>query len=57
MLYETIVMAISGEPESVEEVLQHYSGCIQLAANPGRLLHIEISSFNCFSEKESIRQT
>ena len=57
VLYETIVRAISGEPKAVEEVLRHYSRRIRLAANTGKLLHIEISSFNCFSEKESIRQT
>ena len=57
VLYETIVRAISGKPKAVEEVLRHYSRRIRLAANTGKLLHIEISSFNCFSEKESIRQT
>ena len=30
--YETIVRATSGEPEAVEEVLQHYSKRIRLAA-------------------------
>ena len=30
--YETIVRATSGEPEAVDEVLQHYSRQIQLAA-------------------------
>ena len=30
--YETIVRATSGEPEAVEEVLQHYSRRIRLAA-------------------------
>lgn len=30
--YETIVKATSGEPEAVEEVLQHYRRRIRLAA-------------------------
>lgn len=30
--YETIVRATSGEPEAVDEVLQHYSRQIRLAA-------------------------
>ena len=30
--YETIVKATSGEPEAVDEVLQHYSRQIRLAA-------------------------
>lgn len=30
--YETVVRATSGEPEAVEEVLQHYSRRIWLAA-------------------------
>lgn len=30
--YETIVRATSGEPEAVEEVLQHYSKRIRLAS-------------------------
>lgn len=30
--YETIVRATSGEPEAVNEVLQHYSRQIRLAA-------------------------
>ena len=30
--YETIVRSTSGEPEAVEEVLQHYSRRIRLAA-------------------------
>lgn len=30
--YETIIRATSGEPEAVEEVLQHYSRRIRLAA-------------------------
>ena len=30
--YETIIRATSGEPEAVDEVLQHYSRQIRLAA-------------------------
>ena len=30
--YETIIRATNGEPEAVDEVLQHYSRQIQLAA-------------------------
>jgi len=30
--YETIVRATSGEPEAVDEVLQHYSKRIRIAA-------------------------
>jgi len=30
--YETIIRATSGEPEAVDEILQHYSRQIRLAA-------------------------